>query len=59
MGLGFPIQTPQNAPTAEGRLLSLDDDMFTAYFDRRPFKIGHNLVGHPLLQLPRLVELAR
>src|ERR1700730_8410134 len=33
--------------------------MFTAYFDRQPFKIGHNLVGHPLLQLPRLVELAR
>ena len=40
------------------RLLSLDDDLFTAYFDRHPFKLTHNLVTHPLLQLPRLVELA-
>ena len=40
-------------------LLSLDDDLFTAYFDRHPFKITHHLVTHPLLQLPRLVELAR
>lgn len=44
-----------NAPP----LLSIDDDLFAAYFDRRPFKIAHNLVDHPLLQLPRLVELAR
>jgi hypothetical protein len=42
-----------------GGLLSLDDDLFAAYFDRHPFKITHNLVDHPLLQLPRLVELAR
>jgi hypothetical protein len=41
------------------KLLSIDDDMFTAYFDRHPFKISHDLVKHPLLQLPRLVELAR
>lgn len=40
-------------------LLCLDEDLFAAYFDRRPFKITHNLVKHPLLQLPRLVELAR
>lgn len=40
-------------------LLSLDDDLFTAYFDRHPFKITHDLAAHPLLQLPRLVELAR
>lgn len=41
------------------RLLQLDEDHFTAYFDRYPFKIAHNLCGHPLLQLPRLIELAR
>jgi hypothetical protein len=40
-------------------LLSLDEDLFTAYFDRYPFKITHNLVGHPLMELPRLVELAK
>ena len=44
---------------AAANLLSLDEDLFTAYFDRYPFKITHNLVGHPLLELPRLVELAR
>ena len=42
-----------------GRLLSLDGDLFAAYFDRYPFKITHQLVGHPLLRLPRLVELAQ
>jgi hypothetical protein len=41
------------------KLLSIDDDMFAAYFDRHPFKISHDLVKHPLLQLPRLVELAQ
>jgi hypothetical protein len=40
-------------------LLSLDDDLFTAHFDRHPFKISHHLVNHPLLQLPRLVQLAQ
>jgi hypothetical protein len=41
------------------KLLSLDEDLFTAFFDRYPFKITHNLVAHPLLQLPRLVDLAQ
>lgn len=27
-------------------------------FDRRPFAIEHDLCSHPLLQLPRLIELA-
>jgi hypothetical protein len=42
-----------------GSRLALDDDIFDAYFDRYPFKITHELAAHPLLQLPRLVELAR
>jgi cupin-like protein len=42
-----------------GNLLRLDETAFRAHFDRRPFKIGHHLVAHPLLQLPRLIELAR
>src|ERR1700750_2269211 len=49
----------QPAGADERPLLSIDDDLFAAYFDRRPFKIAHNLVDHPLLKLPRLVELAR
>jgi hypothetical protein len=41
------------------RLLSLDEDLVAAFFDRYPFKITHALVDHPLLQLPRLVQLAQ
>jgi hypothetical protein len=49
----------QASSNDDRKLLSVDDDMFTACFDRHPFKISHDLVKHPLLQLPRLVELAR
>jgi hypothetical protein len=41
------------------RLLDLDEQLFRSDFDRRPFKITHHLVGHPLFQFPRLIELAR
>lgn len=44
--------------TPTGTLLDLDENAFRSHFDRRPFKIAHHLVGHPLLQVPRLVELA-
>jgi len=40
-------------------LLALDGDLVTAHFDRHPFKLNHNLTTHPLLQLPRLIRLAR
>src|SRR6266702_2935481 len=54
------VSTPAQQPRAPAaRLLDLDEDYFTAYFDRYPFKIAHDLAGHPLLQLPRLIELAR
>jgi hypothetical protein len=43
----------------EPKLLSVDHDIFATSFDRYPFKIAHNLVNHPLLQLPRLVQLAQ
>lgn len=39
--------------------LEIDAARFARDYDRRPFKIGHRLVGHPLLALPRLVELAQ
>jgi hypothetical protein len=38
--------------------LVIDADEFSAYFDRYPFKLVHRLAQHPLLQLPRLVQLA-
>jgi hypothetical protein len=40
-------------------LLELDAQVFRSHFDRSPFKIGHHLAAHPLLQLPRLIELTR
>jgi hypothetical protein len=57
--MGAISESPSSSSNrVSGPLLSLDDDQFAAYFDRYPFKIEHNLVSHPLLQLPRLVELA-
>lgn len=47
------------ATPSSNNCLDLDDDLFTAYFDRYPFKIEHALATHPLLQLPRLVTLAQ
>lgn len=46
------------AATAPGPLL-LDAAQLARDFDQRPFLIRHRLVDHPLLQLPRLVELAQ
>jgi hypothetical protein len=56
--LPVPPDSIGRRPPAPGRLLDLDDDLFDAYFDRYPFRIRHDLSGHALLQLPRLVELA-
>jgi hypothetical protein len=49
---------PPAAAVDHRQLLTLDPAQFTAHFDRRPFKIRHDLCAHPLLQLPRLVQLA-
>ena len=53
------MNQPGNTGETARPLLELDDDLFTAHFDRHPFTVTHDLVRHPLLQLPRLVELAR
>lgn len=51
-------QAPRiEAPHSEH--LQVDRDLFDAHFDRYPFKLRHNLSDHPLLQLPRLVQLAQ
>jgi hypothetical protein len=39
--------------------LEIDADTFRSHFNRRPFLFSHNLSGHPLFQLPRLVQLAK
>ena len=46
--------------TTDGRLLAdLDQPMFDARFNRRPFRIGHHLADHRLFSLPRLIELSK
>jgi hypothetical protein len=41
------------------RLLDIDPQRFSTSFDTTPFRVGHELAGHPLFSLARLVELAR
>jgi hypothetical protein len=38
--------------------LVIDAARLADQFERRPFAIGHRLTDHPLLRLPRLIELA-
>jgi len=40
-------------------VLDVDRQVFAAYFNRKPFRVWHSLPGHPLFELPRLLELAR
>jgi hypothetical protein len=39
--------------------LDIDRDQLRRLFDKEPFLIKHRLCDHPLLQLPRLIELAQ
>lgn len=40
-------------------MLKFDPTLFNERFNRRHFLLQHALSGHPLFQLPRLIELAR
>lgn len=54
-----PPDTTTGDHTAPRGLLGFDPAEVRAKFDREPFRIAHRLGDHPLLQLPRIVELAR
>jgi hypothetical protein len=41
------------------RLLDIDPRTFHGCFDRKPFLIGHDLKGHPLFEIPRLMRLCQ
>ena len=45
---------PERAPT-----VSFDRAEFRRCFDREPFRVEHDLVGHGLFELERLIELSR
>jgi hypothetical protein len=40
-------------------IIEINREIFSAYFDRKPFHVTHGLASHPLFSLPRLVALAR
>jgi hypothetical protein len=39
-------------------IINFDSEDFREKFNRSPFMFSHNLIGHPLFELPRLAELA-
>jgi hypothetical protein len=51
-----PLIAAEAAPSSN--LLEIDAGAFARAFDRSPFVIRHNLCGHPLLKLDRLIEIA-
>jgi hypothetical protein len=40
-------------------VLGIDRDLFRERYEQRHFTIAHDLVGHPLFEIPRLLELAQ
>ena len=46
-------------PTAIRRIIECDPTVFQRDLNVLPYEIGHTLSGHPLFQLPALVELAQ
>lgn len=53
-----PQPAPLLAPAA-GPRLDIPERLFGADFGWRPFAIRHRLVGHPLFELSRILQLAR
>ena len=47
------------APSGSGPFISCDRQIFRENLNRLPFEVEHRLAGHPLFELPRLVELAQ
>lgn len=54
-----PTVGPSVPMRPDSGLVSFDPAIFATHFDRKPFKVRHQLANHPLLQVPRLVRLAR
>jgi hypothetical protein len=50
---------PTRATPAPASALDLDPEFFQTNFNRTPYLVRHNLVGHSLFTLPRLIRLAQ
>ncbi len=48
-----------SAPLSSNRLVDIDSTTFRGHFPEKPFTVRHRLHGHPLLSLPRLIQLAQ
>lgn len=48
-----------NTPENQSSLLHFDEQVFRDGFNEKPFTIQHELSGHPLFALPRLIELSQ
>jgi hypothetical protein len=57
--LTAPPPTAQGSPRPQGPFLVLDRDAFLPCFNARACFVHHRLTDHPLLGLPRLLQLAR
>jgi hypothetical protein len=56
---GRPASATAVKTTAAARhYLEVDESSFKQNFDHTPFLLRHNLAGHPLFELPKLVELS-
>lgn len=58
-GVWLPGCDAPATPEASGLLSNLDPDTFRENFNRKPFKIQHNLTDNPLFSLESLVELSQ
>lgn len=52
-------QSNQLSPELPSRIFNHQTGEFAERFNRLPFALSHNLGGHPLFELPRLIELAK
>ena len=53
------LSTSHQSGRATEKLLDIDVAEFRSKFNRLPFSVRHNLVGHPLFSLQSLIELTR
>jgi hypothetical protein len=61
---GNPTRMNNPTPSASASngtryFLSEEEAIFRDNFNRNSFSFGHKLAGHPLFQMPRLIELAK
>jgi hypothetical protein len=53
-----PLDISRNQVILPERIINLDGEEFKQKYNQSPFMFSHNLAGHPLFEIPRLVELA-